>query len=718
MAAVMRQSAHLKTYELGQQAALTQKLLNEVSAAKVCLMDPQRKAAYDARLRQELDPRPAPASPQPGSLPAAEPVAKDQALRISSAGVTPAAKPAVDPGLANMIAEFKQSDRPARPSKKRPPPPNRSASPLPNGSFKWLPSSPQNRFLAVAAAATLLLLVLFGLLFSMRTADGTLIVEVSDPEATLQVLDARGTLLVEQKAGAEKVEIRVVPGKGKLRVVKNDVELASKEFTLVSGGRETINTRPKFVARSTPPTPPPTTTPSPIPNPPSPTSPPAVVPLAETKVETKVETKAETTVENDRPASETNEAGKWIDLFDGKTTSGWHLSDPRATPCWTAEDGQLVCTWRPGGVNLVSEAVFRNFDLQLDFWLDHKANSGVYLKGLYEVQLYDHTSVPTRRDQQCGAIFGQIAPSKDAFRGPGTWNSLEVRLVGRKVSVTLNGERVIDDGIIMGPTDGSNSSITEEQAGPIVLQCHAPQATIKFRNIRVKELRGVPSSDSGVSPVADDTTPRTDVPSAGDGENVNPANKNVASGQRTGPSKGANKATAVTIAGMFQVGLREKKTNQKRTTCWDFRADNSLWEKNKRIATWRAEAAQVRIEFDESWGPLVIRRNGKGVYTGVSRNQNRQPWSFELQQIYIVAVWQHQAAGGKPGNVTFWSNGHLQTPDGKFTWERNGSKLKLHWPPWVDDCTISPDGQSYEGKNQRGVHITGKFISGPQPPNP
>ena len=57
LAAVMRQSAHLKTYQLGQHAALTQKLLNEVSAAKVCLLDPQRKAAYDARLRKELDAR-------------------------------------------------------------------------------------------------------------------------------------------------------------------------------------------------------------------------------------------------------------------------------------------------------------------------------------------------------------------------------------------------------------------------------------------------------------------------------------------------------------------------------------------------------------------------------------------------------------------------------------------------------------------------------------
>ena len=98
-------------------------------------------------------------------------------------------------------------------------------------------------WLVAAGGAALAAIVLFGVLFTMRTPEGTLVVEISDPEATLQVLDAQGEVLIEQKAGAEKVEISVVPGKGKLRVVKNGVELLTKEFSLVSGGRETINAR-------------------------------------------------------------------------------------------------------------------------------------------------------------------------------------------------------------------------------------------------------------------------------------------------------------------------------------------------------------------------------------------------------------------------------------------------------------------------------------------
>ncbi len=135
-----------------------------------------------------------------------------------------------------MIADARQRTRHSGPKTKK-------RSPAPQRSAKWLPKSPRDRFLVASGAAALFALLLCGVLFSMRTPDGTLVVEISDPEATVQVLDARGKLLIEQKAGTEKVEISVVPGKGKLCVVKNGVKLLTKEFSLVSGGRETINAR-------------------------------------------------------------------------------------------------------------------------------------------------------------------------------------------------------------------------------------------------------------------------------------------------------------------------------------------------------------------------------------------------------------------------------------------------------------------------------------------
>ncbi len=318
--------------------------------------------------------------------------------------------------------------------------------------------------------------MLCGVLFSMRTPDGTLVVELPDPEATIQVLDASGKLLIEQKAGAEKVEIGVVPGLGRLRVVKNGVELLTKEFSLVSGGRETINARLEAPSAEK-----------------SQAS--RELPNSSVAVAPPNDIREKTTPDSNRLTDAEHAAG-WMLLFHGENTSEWHLSDPQGAPCWAVENGQLVCTWRPGGADLVSNSWFQDFDLHLEFCLDRKANSGVYLKGLYEVQLYDHTSQPTNADERCGAIYGLIAPSKDAFKGPGTWNSLDVRLVGHKVSVTLNGEQVIEDALISGPTRGSYPGIAEQDPGPIVLQCHAPQAKVRFRNLRVKALKGVQPASS------------------------------------------------------------------------------------------------------------------------------------------------------------------------------------------------------------------------------
>ena len=110
LAAVMRQSAHLKTYQLGPHSALTQKLLNEVSAAKVCLLDPQRKAAYNARLRKELEAKET--SSRVKALPAAKP------LPDPSPATTTLAEPAGPSGIGRLVhrdrARFEPSHRKAK----------------------------------------------------------------------------------------------------------------------------------------------------------------------------------------------------------------------------------------------------------------------------------------------------------------------------------------------------------------------------------------------------------------------------------------------------------------------------------------------------------------------------------------------------------------------------------------------------------------------------
>jgi len=181
-------------------------------------------------------------------------------------------------------------------------------------------------------------------------------------------------------------------------------------------------------------------------------------------------------------------AGKGMSrLFDGKTLNGWHLYDPNAKMCWDAHNGELVCIAHPLGANLVTDQTFEDFELHLEFLLQNGGNSGVYLRGLYEVQLLDHSSRRTTPTNQCGAIHGQIAPSASAYLGPNRWNLLEVRLIGRTVTVVMNGKRIINSAVIARPT-GTALHLEEGAPGPIMLQNWAKGVT-RFRNIQIRVFK-------------------------------------------------------------------------------------------------------------------------------------------------------------------------------------------------------------------------------------
>jgi hypothetical protein len=178
-------------------------------------------------------------------------------------------------------------------------------------------------------------------------------------------------------------------------------------------------------------------------------------------------------------------------LFDGKTLAGWHLRDPNGPNYWAVEDGELVCTPQPPrqfGKNLVTDQRFRDFDLQLDFFMEPASNSGVYLRGLYEVQLFDDNSQDVPPNERCGAIWKLVAPSEKAYLGSWTWNTLNVKLVGQRVSVTLNGTHVIESAELSRPTDDHETlKINAGEPGPIMLQCH-PAGRTRFRNISIRRI--------------------------------------------------------------------------------------------------------------------------------------------------------------------------------------------------------------------------------------
>lgn len=167
--------------------------------------------------------------------------------------------------------------------------------------------------------------------------------------------------------------------------------------------------------------------------------------------------------------------GKPIELFNGKNTDGWHPSGKKNQ--WIAENGILRSP--ASGSNLITDAKYGDFKLHIEFRYPEESNSGVYLRGRYEIQVCD-TRGPEPAKDSLGGIYGFITPNRPAWKKPGEWQSLDVTLIGRIVTVELNGVKIICDQPIPGITGGALDS-REAEPGPLMLQGdHGP---IDYRNI-------------------------------------------------------------------------------------------------------------------------------------------------------------------------------------------------------------------------------------------
>lgn len=170
--------------------------------------------------------------------------------------------------------------------------------------------------------------------------------------------------------------------------------------------------------------------------------------------------------------------GSPVRLFNGKDLTGWHESDPKATPKWTVQDGTLVTPGR--GPELINDRKFEDFKLHVEFNAGPQSNSGVYLRGRYEVQI-ETNSEQEPPSHHTGGIYGFIAPSPELPRKAGEWQTFDITLVGRTVTVVQNGQTVIDHKEIPGITGGALDS-HEALPGPIYLQ-GSEEGHVAFRNI-------------------------------------------------------------------------------------------------------------------------------------------------------------------------------------------------------------------------------------------
>lgn len=186
---------------------------------------------------------------------------------------------------------------------------------------------------------------------------------------------------------------------------------------------------------------------------------------------------------------------RWASLKDvnkpGSTVEGWAPKDENVASGWSVRDGLLVNDpvqeeGKPHFAygNLVTDGAFEDFNLTVEVNVPPNGNSGVYLRGIYEVQVVDSLGKPTDCHNM-GAIYGRIAPALSAEKPAGAWQTLDITLLDRHVTVKLNGQVIIDNQPLAGCTGGALWS-DESLPGPIYLQ--GDHTAVQYRNITLRPI--------------------------------------------------------------------------------------------------------------------------------------------------------------------------------------------------------------------------------------
>jgi hypothetical protein len=181
------------------------------------------------------------------------------------------------------------------------------------------------------------------------------------------------------------------------------------------------------------------------------------------------------------PSLKSTKAPKWgtpIQLFNGKDLTGWKMDRSDPEKAWKVVDGTLVS---PGhGPEIINDQKFQDFKLHVEFNCAANANSGVYLRGRYEVQIEDN-SIQEPPSHHMGGVYGFLAPTPELPRKPSEWQTYDITLIGRMITVVQNGQTIINNQEIPGITGGALDS-HEDSTGPIYLQ-GSEDGHVAFRSI-------------------------------------------------------------------------------------------------------------------------------------------------------------------------------------------------------------------------------------------
>ena len=175
-------------------------------------------------------------------------------------------------------------------------------------------------------------------------------------------------------------------------------------------------------------------------------------------------------------------------LLDGKDLKGWEPIGNVENNKWVARDGELVND-NPevpgqnvhGAANIKTTEKFQDFKLHIEVNCPEGGNSGIYMRGRYELQV--GTEGGKLPSHEMGAIYSWYPPPQGAENGLGKWTAFDITLVGRHVTVMRDGKLYHDNVELPGPTGGALDS-NEAEPGPIYLQGDH-HGVVAYRNITI-----------------------------------------------------------------------------------------------------------------------------------------------------------------------------------------------------------------------------------------
>jgi hypothetical protein len=175
--------------------------------------------------------------------------------------------------------------------------------------------------------------------------------------------------------------------------------------------------------------------------------------------------------------------GTPVELFDGASLDAWGVQNPQKPMGWKVENG--VMTNDPHANNLLSRQKFQDFKIRCEYKLEKGSNSGIYLRGRYELQVLEDFGKPAGVHGHM-AIYSRVAPLVNASRPAGEWQEMEATIVGNRVTVFLNGQKVHDNQVLDGLTGGALDA-DEGNPGPVMIQ--GDHERVHFRRVTVWPIR-------------------------------------------------------------------------------------------------------------------------------------------------------------------------------------------------------------------------------------